>query len=116
MSIAIPALSWIYFLGTIIPSIAVLVRRLHDTGKSAWWLLLLLIPLIGAPVLLLFTISKGADGENRYGADPLKSPVSIGIEDFVGSQSAQVDGRYCTSCGSQLESAANFCRSCGTAV
>lgn len=110
-----PILPFIIFIAIIVPSLAVFVRRLHDTGRSAWWLLLFIVP-FGSIVLLVFTILAGEREANRYGPDPLGSPASVGIEDFVGSQSSQVDGRYCTSCGSRLESAANFCRSCGTAV
>jgi uncharacterized membrane protein YhaH (DUF805 family) len=56
-------------LGLFIPSLAVSVRRLHDTGRSGWWLLLSLIPL-GALVLLYFYASNGEAGPNRFGPDP----------------------------------------------
>ncbi|MEI9903428.1 MAG: DUF805 domain-containing protein [Asticcacaulis sp.] len=45
--------------------------RLHDTDRSAWWLLIALIPLIGAIVLLVFMCLKGTSGPNKFGADPL---------------------------------------------
>jgi uncharacterized membrane protein YhaH (DUF805 family) len=48
----------------------VLFRRLHDTDRSAWWLLLLLIPIIGWLVILIFNCQSGTPGENRFGADP----------------------------------------------
>jgi len=54
---------------TLIPAFAVLARRLHDTDKSAWWMLLLIIPLAGI-ILLVFSFLKGTDGENRFGPDP----------------------------------------------
>lgn len=56
---------------TLIPSIAVSVRRLHDVDKSGWWLLLYLIPVIGVIVLLIWFCSKGTTGPNRFGPDPL---------------------------------------------
>jgi len=65
-------LSMLFALGTIIPSIAVGVRRLHDTDRSGWWLLIGLIPLIGAIVLIVFMASSGTRGENRFGPDPLE--------------------------------------------
>jgi uncharacterized membrane protein YhaH (DUF805 family) len=46
--------------------LALLVRRLHDTGRSGWWVLIGLIPLAGAIVLLVFTLSEGTRGPNRY--------------------------------------------------
>ncbi|MDQ0317805.1 DUF805 domain-containing protein [Amorphus orientalis] len=53
-----------------LPSLAAGFRRLHDIGKSAWWYLIILIPLIGILVLLFFHIQRGEDGANRFGADP----------------------------------------------
>ena len=57
-------------LATIVPSIAVGIRRLHDTDKSGWWLLIALIPLIGSLILLFFFVSDGTKGQNRFGPDP----------------------------------------------
>jgi uncharacterized membrane protein YhaH (DUF805 family) len=54
----------------VIPSLAVGVRRLHDTGRSGWWLLIGLIPLIGAIVLLVFFFQDGQPGNNDYGPSP----------------------------------------------
>jgi uncharacterized membrane protein YhaH (DUF805 family) len=62
--------SILYSLAVFIPGIAVSVRRLHDTGRSGWWLLIGLIPLIGAIVLLVFVIQDGKPGQNQYGANP----------------------------------------------
>ncbi|MBC3811708.1 DUF805 domain-containing protein [Undibacterium aquatile] len=64
-------LGGLYTLGTFIPAIAVTIRRLHDTNRSGWWMLIALIPLIGAIVLLVFLASEGQKTENRYGA-PVK--------------------------------------------
>ena len=58
-------------LGLLIPSIAVSVRRLHDTDRSGWWLLLAFVPFIGGLVLLVFYILEGTRGTNRFGTDPL---------------------------------------------
>lgn len=54
----------------LIPSISVGVRRLHDTGRSGWWLFIVLIPLIGAIVLLVFTLQDSSPGNNTYGPNP----------------------------------------------
>ncbi|MFZ3005698.1 MAG: DUF805 domain-containing protein [Phenylobacterium sp.] len=59
-----------FFLYTFIPSLAVSFRRLHDSGRTAWWLLLGLIPILGHLVLLIFMILDGTPGENRYGPNP----------------------------------------------
>ncbi len=59
-----------YVLLTVIPALAVTVRRLHDTGRSGWWYLISLVPLVGGIVLLVFTVSEGNTGPNQYGDDP----------------------------------------------
>lgn len=60
----------------LLPSISVLVRRLHDTDRSGWWALLMLLPILGGLVLLIFCVLKGTDGPNRFGEDPLKPKIS----------------------------------------
>ena len=57
-------------LAHLLPSLAVTVRRLHDTGRSGWWLLVALVPLIGALVLLFFMLSAGKPETNAYGPNP----------------------------------------------
>lgn len=65
-----PLLSAVYSLAVLLPSIAVSIRRLHDTDRSGWWLLIALIPLIGAIVLLVFFCLEGTRDGNRFGSDP----------------------------------------------
>jgi uncharacterized membrane protein YhaH (DUF805 family) len=64
-------LSGIYSIGVVIPCIAVGIRRLHDTGRSGWWLLITFIPVIGGLVLLVFTVLESQPGENDYGPNPI---------------------------------------------
>lgn len=59
-----------FALFSFIPGLAVTVRRLHDTDKSGWMILIGLIPLIGGILLLIFLFSDGTRGANKYGADP----------------------------------------------
>ena len=63
-------LSTIYGLAILIPSIAVGIRRLHDTNRSGWWLLIALIPIVGTIVLIYFLVLDSDAGENQYGANP----------------------------------------------
>jgi uncharacterized membrane protein YhaH (DUF805 family) len=63
-------LSGIYALAVLIPGIAVSVRRLHDTDRSGWWLLIGIVPLIGDIVLLIFFVLDGTPGDNRFGPNP----------------------------------------------
>lgn len=68
--IGIPVLGILYALGVALPSLAVTVRRLHDTSHSGWWVLIDLVPLVGALVLLVFVVTESDDGENEYGPSP----------------------------------------------
>ena len=67
----IVGLIWIF--ATIVPALAVLIRRLHDTGKTGWWALVGFIPFVGAIVLLVFTVTDSSPGENKYGTSPKAS-------------------------------------------
>jgi uncharacterized membrane protein YhaH (DUF805 family) len=58
-------------LALFLPGLAVSVRRLHDTDRTGWWILLGLIPLIGIIILIVWYCQRGTIGANRFGADPL---------------------------------------------
>ena len=63
-------LSALVSLAVFLPGLAVAVRRLHDTGRSGWWLLIVLVPLIGGLVLLWFLVQPSQPGDNRFGRNP----------------------------------------------
>ena len=63
-------LSSFYALVVLIPSVAVGVRRLHDTGRTGWWMLLNLLPVIGTIVLIVFFCFDSEEGTNEYGPNP----------------------------------------------
>ena len=60
----------IYSLAALIPGLAVSARRLHDTDRSGWWILINLIPVIGWIIYLVFLCSDSKPGENRFGPNP----------------------------------------------
>ena len=62
--------SGLYAVAMIVPSIAVAVRRLHDTDRSGWWYLLVFLPVIGGLVILVFMCLDGTLGSNRFGPNP----------------------------------------------
>ena len=62
--------NFLYILAVIIPGLAVAVRRLHDVGKSGWFSLIILIPVVGIIWLFILLCKKGIDGENKYGFNP----------------------------------------------
>jgi uncharacterized membrane protein YhaH (DUF805 family) len=62
-------------LATFLPGLAVSIRRLHDIDRAGWWILLVLIPLIGAIVLIYWACLRGTVGPNRFGPDPLEGKV-----------------------------------------
>ena len=63
-------LSGIYGLAVLLPSLAVQCRRLHDTDRRGWWMLLGLIPIVGGIIVLVFDVLPGQPGPNRFGPDP----------------------------------------------
>lgn len=68
-----PILTVIFLLGTILPTLSVLIRRLHDIGKSGWWYFIQFIPFVGGIILLVFCCLESEDGENKYGENPLET-------------------------------------------
>ena len=65
----IPVLNFIWGVVALIPSLAVCVRRLHDTGRSGWWLLLALVPVLNL-ILIYFYLCDSQPGVNQYGENP----------------------------------------------
>jgi uncharacterized membrane protein YhaH (DUF805 family) len=124
----------IYFLAAFIPSLAVAVRRFHDTGKSGWLLLVFflvgLIPfigLIGAVIQIVIMCQDSDPGTNQYGPNP-KFPELAGAAGYAGFTSmgpgfgaqpqmqppaAEGDFGYCRNCGIRLKDASPFCVNCG---
>jgi uncharacterized membrane protein YhaH (DUF805 family) len=66
----IGVLSGLFALGTMVPGLAVTVRRLHDTDRSGWWVLIGIIPIIGDIVLIVFAAQDSQPGSNQYGPNP----------------------------------------------
>jgi uncharacterized membrane protein YhaH (DUF805 family) len=65
--IGYPVLYTIAMIGLILPSLAAGVRRLHDTDRSGWWLLISFVPLIGTILLIVWFCTRGTDSPNRFG-------------------------------------------------
>lgn len=65
----------IYTVAVLIPALAVAIRRLHDTGRSGWYILISLIPFIGSLILLVFFASAGDVDDNEYGSDPKQNEM-----------------------------------------
>ncbi len=62
--------SVLYHLAVVLPSLSVMVRRLHDTNRSGWWFWIVLIPFIGGIVLFVFLVTDSTPGDNNYGPNP----------------------------------------------
>lgn len=63
-------ISYLYSLAVLVPSLAVGARRLHDTGRTGWWLLIDLVPIVGQIVLIYFFVLDSQPGANQYGPNP----------------------------------------------
>lgn len=72
-------LARLYSLAVFLPTLAVGVRRLHDTGRSGWYMLLALIPIVGPLVLIFFMVQPGQAGRNPHGQDPTQAPEYIDV-------------------------------------
>lgn len=70
ISAQLSILTLLYWLGTLIPGLAVTVRRLHDTNRSGWWWFIVFVPLIGFIVLFIFSVLDSQPGDNKYGSNP----------------------------------------------
>ena len=123
-------ISSLYSLAVICPNLALTARRLHDTGRSGWWQLGLIVPLLCFYPLYLLWIKKGSNEVNKYGAPvtaaaaeavygeysvPVANEFS-GYEMCPAPQPVQPEKPKCASCGSELEDAVKFCSNCGAPV
>ena len=70
LSSVIPNFAWIWTLVILVPSVAICLRRLHDIGKSGWYCLIALIPLVGSIILLIWLATDSQPGPNAYGENP----------------------------------------------
>ncbi len=61
---------FIFLIGTLLPTIAITVRRLHDTGRSGWWYFINFLPFVGSFILFIFLVLEGHEQENQYGPNP----------------------------------------------
>jgi uncharacterized membrane protein YhaH (DUF805 family) len=135
-SMGFNALLVLYAFATILPGLAVAVRRLHDINRSGWWLLLSLIP-FGGLVLLIFACLDSDPGPNQYGPNPklegFNQQAAWAAAASYGSPGAPAIGQpnasvmppqigstgalaFCTNCGTALTPGNRFCTKCGAAA
>ena len=67
----------LFALATLAPVVALVARRLHDTGRSGWWQLLSLIPVVGTIAVIILLLRPGEAGTNQYGPSPLVATSSF---------------------------------------
>jgi uncharacterized membrane protein YhaH (DUF805 family) len=122
----------LYQLAVLLPSLGVSIRRLHDTNRSGWWILIGLIPIVGWILFIVWAASAGTPGPNRFGDGPrdqsgavpsagFSDPGSVApyqppAEAQSDPQSGGTSSRYCARCGSALAPGATFCGNCGAPV
>ena len=113
-------------LALFIPSLSVLIRRMHDIGKSGWAILIALVPLVGAVLLLVWECTDSQPGDNAYGPNPkenpaaayafVSEPVPPAAEDAAPNirYPSDLSGTTCPACGAPLKAGQKFCEFCGT--
>lgn len=69
-AILISLVTVVFSLASIIPTLSLAIRRLHDTGRSGWWYLIAFVPMVGGIALFVFMCLAGTPGDNQYGSDP----------------------------------------------
>jgi len=79
----------LYQLFILLPALGVTVRRLHDTGRSGWWILIALVPIIGAIALLIFFVQDSDPGTNRFGPPPKTNYPDVPDEYLRNSSAAR---------------------------
>ena len=70
-------ISTLYSLAVLLPGLGVAIRRMHDLGKSGWWVLVSLIPIAGIIWYIVLVATEGQHGDNQYGADPKATPGMV---------------------------------------
>ncbi|MFF3375920.1 DUF805 domain-containing protein [Streptomyces sp. NPDC002680] len=68
-------IGFVFYVAILLPALGVAVRRLHDTGRTGWWLLFGFVPLVGSITLLVFACLEGDQGDNKYGPNPKAVPA-----------------------------------------
>lgn len=111
----------LYWLASIIPSVSLMVRRLHDVGKEWYWIFLSLIPTVGLIILLVWCAGDGEKGANKFGESPKYVKQLEGSANqnpnFPPVHNVNTQGAgFCSNCGSRLNSDSVFCPNCGKQV
>ena len=79
LSFVFACIAGLYGLGTVLPALGVIIRRLHDTGKSGWYYLWILVPIIGAIIVLIALVTDSQPGDNQYGPNPKEAASTLEV-------------------------------------
>jgi uncharacterized membrane protein YhaH (DUF805 family) len=111
LALVVPALVAVLLLGTLLPGLAVGVRRLHDQNRSGWFALLSIVP-FGVVVLLVWAAQSGTTGGNDYGTDPIRRSGGQAPRPPMPSAPSGYYDFECSVCGSGVSRGAKLCLNC----
>ena len=100
-------------LALLLPSLAVTARRLHDTNRSGWWILIAFIPLVGIIVLIVWWATRGGPDANRFGPPPFGASTTELPPAPPAAGGVATDRMKCPRCGESIAMSARQCRFCG---
>ena len=89
LMIGIPVLSIVFMLAVFLPGVAVSIRRLHDSDRSGWWLLIGFVPVLGVFAVLALMIIPGTDSENQFGKKPLPTSMPSPFASSIAGTTSQ---------------------------
>lgn len=111
-----PKFSAAYGVAIFLPGVGAVIRRLHDTNRSGWWILINLIPILGTIVFLVFLLQDSTPGKNKYGLNP-KPKENSKVECNKCGEMVSLEDDFCSNCGDEIiNQRKQTCHNCNSII